>query len=45
LTNAETPYCNIPKQSDLAKVLQKTKIIVWDEITMAHKKCIEAINR
>jgi hypothetical protein len=37
--------CGILKQSDLAKVLNNTKIIVWDEITMAHNGGIEAVNR
>lgn len=34
----ETPTCNISKASGMAKVLQKCKLIVWDECTMAHKK-------
>jgi hypothetical protein len=33
----ETPMCNISKASDMGKVLQKCKLIVWDECTMAHK--------
>ncbi|KAI8430432.1 hypothetical protein MSG28_000709 [Choristoneura fumiferana] len=45
LTSIETPMCNIPKQSKLAEVLRKTKIIVWDESTMAHKRGIEALDR
>ncbi|GFU36919.1 ATP-dependent DNA helicase [Trichonephila clavipes] len=34
----ETPICNISKSSGMGKVLQKCKLIVWDECTMAHKK-------
>ena len=45
LNYSETPLCNISKQSDMAEVLRKAKIIVWDECTMAHKKCIEALDR
>ncbi|XP_067131955.1 uncharacterized protein [Centruroides vittatus] len=45
LITAETPICNISKQSNFAEVLKSTKIIVWDEITMAHKGGIEALNR
>lgn len=45
LSISETPICNIPKQSNLAKVLRKAEIIIWDESTMAHKKCFEALNR
>jgi len=37
--------CNISKQKDAAHVLRKCKLIVWDEITMAHKKRIEALDR
>jgi ATP-dependent DNA helicase PIF1 len=29
----------------MGKLLQKCKIIVWDECTMAHKKSLEALNR
>ncbi|CAH2108543.1 unnamed protein product [Euphydryas editha] len=32
-------------ESDIAHVLRETKIIIWDECTMAHKKGIEALNR
>lgn len=45
LTTAETPICNISKQSNFGEVLKSTKIIAWDEITMAHKGGIEALNR
>lgn len=45
LTTADTPICNISKQSNFAEVLKHTKMIVWDEITMAHKGGVEALNR
>ncbi|XP_039292573.1 uncharacterized protein LOC120353338 [Nilaparvata lugens] len=41
----ETPTCNISKASGMGKVLQKCKLIVWDECTMAHKKSLEALDR
>lgn len=41
----EHPMCNISRNSAMAKVLQKCKLIIWDECTMAHKKCLEALNR
>ena len=41
----ETPTCNISKTSGMGKVLQKCKLIVWDECTMAHKKSLEALDR
>ncbi|XP_067939120.1 ATP-dependent DNA helicase pif1-like [Watersipora subatra] len=41
----ETPVCNIRKCTRLAHLLQTTKIIVWDECTMAHKATLEALDR
>ncbi|XP_044591486.1 uncharacterized protein LOC123269716 [Cotesia glomerata] len=45
LNHSDNPICNISKQSDMAHVLRETKIIVWDECTMAHKKGVEAFNQ
>ena len=28
--------CNISLQSDIAKLIQKTSFIIWDEIMMSH---------
>ena len=28
--------CNISQQSDLTKLIQKTSLIIWDEIMMSH---------
>ncbi|XP_050111764.1 ATP-dependent DNA helicase PIF1-like [Malus sylvestris] len=36
---------SINKQSDLAKLIQKTKAIIWDEATMMHHHAFEALNR
>ncbi|XP_049315847.1 uncharacterized protein LOC125779250 [Bactrocera dorsalis] len=41
----ETPTGNISKSSGMAKVLQQTSIILWDECPMAHKKSLETLNR
>ncbi|XP_067944956.1 ATP-dependent DNA helicase PIF1-like [Watersipora subatra] len=41
----ETPVCNIRKGTGLAQLLQTTKLIVWDECTMAHKATLEALDR
>ncbi|GFS97744.1 ATP-dependent DNA helicase [Trichonephila clavipes] len=41
----DTPTCNISKTSGMGKVLQKCKVIVWDECTMIHKKSLEALDR
>jgi len=37
--------CHVSKQSDLAKLLKISSLIVWDEITMSHKHAIEAVDR
>ena len=36
--------CCISKQSTLAKLLQLTKLIIWDETAMVNKQAIEALN-
>ncbi|VEN49979.1 unnamed protein product [Callosobruchus maculatus] len=41
----ESPTCNISRNSAMAKVLQQSRLIVWDECTMAHKKSLEALDR
>ncbi|XP_049316556.1 uncharacterized protein LOC125779320 [Bactrocera dorsalis] len=41
----ESPVCNISKQSAMAQVLKKCKLIIWDECTMAHKRSLEALDR
>lgn len=40
----ETPTCNISKKSGIATVLKKAKIIIWDELPMAHRNYVEALN-
>ncbi|XP_068628087.1 uncharacterized protein [Battus philenor] len=45
LQTIEEPTCNIAKHSTMAKVLAASKIIIWDECTMAHKRALEALNR
>ncbi|PNF15011.1 hypothetical protein B7P43_G17795 [Cryptotermes secundus] len=37
--------CNISKGSGMGRVLQKCKLIVWDECTMAQKKSLDALHR
>ncbi|KAG5596940.1 hypothetical protein H5410_038172 [Solanum commersonii] len=36
--------CNISKQSSLATLIQDSKLIVWDEVSMAKKNTIEALD-
>jgi ATP-dependent DNA helicase PIF1 len=45
LHRSEFPVCNISKGTALAQVLQRCKLIVWDECTMAHKGSFEALDR
>ncbi|CAG9768323.1 unnamed protein product [Ceutorhynchus assimilis] len=44
LNHVETPMCYISKQSNMAKVLQECKLIIWDECPMSHKNGFEALN-
>ncbi|XP_068338961.1 uncharacterized protein [Pyrus communis] len=37
--------CSIGKQSDLAKLIQKAKAIIWDKATMTHRHAFEALDR
>ncbi|XP_075103460.1 uncharacterized protein LOC142178040 [Nicotiana tabacum] len=36
--------CNISKQSSLACLIQDTKLIIWDEVSMAKKRMIELLD-
>lgn len=45
INQIEEPTCNIDKTSDIANFLRKSKMIIWDECTMANKKGFEALNR
>uniref|UniRef100_A0A0R0L125 ATP-dependent DNA helicase n=1 Tax=Glycine max TaxID=3847 RepID=A0A0R0L125_SOYBN len=37
--------CNIHQGSDLAELLQMTKLIIWDEASMCHRYSIEALDK
>ena len=39
------PVCNINKNSDVAQVLKNCSLIIWDEVTMSHKRCLEAVDK
>ncbi|CAH9082041.1 unnamed protein product [Cuscuta epithymum] len=45
LTAAEDSTCNIKPGSALAKLIQMTKLIIWDEAPMTNKYCYEALDR
>lgn len=39
------PTCNISKGSERSVILERCKLIVWDECTMSHKRAVEAVDR
>ncbi|XP_058725616.1 uncharacterized protein LOC131596898 [Vicia villosa] len=41
----DSSICDIPKNSDLAGLLQITKLIIWDEAPMANKCCFESLDK
>ena len=41
----EDSTCSIDQGSDLAELLRRTKLIIWDEAPMVHKHCFEALDR
>ncbi|XP_035837075.1 uncharacterized protein LOC110925357 [Helianthus annuus] len=41
----EDSVCHIKADSDVAKLLHQTKLIIWDEAPMVHKHAFEALNR
>lgn len=45
MNHDEFSTCNISVQSNLANLIKKTNIIIWDEATMMHKDLLEAFNR
>ncbi|XP_071687461.1 ATP-dependent DNA helicase RRM3-like [Rutidosis leptorrhynchoides] len=41
----EDSFCNIQPDSELAALLNKAKLIIWDEAPMMHRHCFEAFDR
>ena len=41
----EDSFCSITAGTDLAALLIKTSLIIWDEAPMMHKHCFEALDR
>ncbi|KAG6620484.1 hypothetical protein I3842_Q066400 [Carya illinoinensis] len=37
--------CSVSKQNELARLLQKVKLIIWDEAPMSRKESIEALDK
>ena len=41
----EYSMCNISQQSDIAKLIQQTSLIIWDEAPMQHRYAFECLDR
>nr|XP_043639303.1 uncharacterized protein LOC122610374 [Erigeron canadensis] len=41
----EDSFCYVKPDSDLAALLNKAKLIIWDEAPMMHRHCFEAFDR
>ena len=41
----ETSVCSISLQSDDAKLMQQTSLIIWDEIMMSHVDQVDCVDR
>lgn len=41
----ENSLCEFSKQSLQAELFRETKLIIWDEVPMQHRHCIEAADR
>nr|XP_043633509.1 uncharacterized protein LOC122604703 [Erigeron canadensis] len=41
----EDSFCSITPDSDLAALLRKARLIIWDEAPMMHRHCFEALDR
>jgi hypothetical protein len=45
LNTTEESTCDIKQGTDLAALLNKTSLIIWDEASMAHRNCFEALDK
>lgn len=41
----ENSLCGFTKQSLQAELFRETKLIIWDEVPMQHRHCVEAVYR
>jgi hypothetical protein len=37
--------CSFTKQSDTAELLRRTSLIIWDEVAMTKRQCVETLDR
>ncbi|XP_028091417.1 ATP-dependent DNA helicase PIF4-like [Camellia sinensis] len=45
LDELENSICGFSKQSLQAELFRETKLIIWDEVPMQHRHCVEAVDR
>jgi hypothetical protein len=45
LTNTDESTCEIKQGSQLAELIKRTTLILWDETPMAHRNCFEALDK
>ncbi|XP_071675707.1 uncharacterized protein [Lolium perenne] len=41
----ERTMCNIPRGTNVAQLVHKASLILWDEAPMTHRRCFEAVDR
>ncbi|XP_057482735.1 uncharacterized protein LOC130769441 [Actinidia eriantha] len=41
----ENSFCGFGKQSLQAELFRETKLIIWDEVPMQHRYCVETVDR
>ncbi|KAF7150782.1 hypothetical protein RHSIM_Rhsim02G0030300 [Rhododendron simsii] len=41
----EDSFCSFSKQSSQAELFRKTRLIIWDEVPIQHRYCVEAVDR
>ena len=44
LMATDSPMCGIKRGTDQGNLLKETKLIMWDEATMSHKRALEAVD-
>lgn len=42
---SDNSVCGFSKQSFQSELFRKTKLIIWDEVPMQHRYCVEAVDR
>ena len=41
----EDSYCDVTKQHSLCRLMQRTRLIIWDEVPMQHRYNVESVHR